>query len=153
MAVNLYQEYRVKFYLNARHYIIIDEKKGEVHPHTWEFALYMKIGRGSFVQFHTLEQGITDYLASFQNKVLNEVEPFDAITPTLEHMADYFANTFYQIIHDIGGILVRVEASETPTRSYIVDLEEKNKNSQLAAESEDLILSDVIDVVLDEILR
>ena len=34
MAVNMYREYRLKFYLNMRHYIIINEVKGETHPHT-----------------------------------------------------------------------------------------------------------------------
>ena len=42
MAVNMYREYRLKFYLNMRHYIIINEVKGETHPHTWEFALDIK---------------------------------------------------------------------------------------------------------------
>ena len=51
MAVKLYREYRIKFYLNMRHYIIIDGKKGEIHPHTWEFALDIKFGRSSFVEF------------------------------------------------------------------------------------------------------
>jgi 6-pyruvoyl-tetrahydropterin synthase len=45
MAVKLYREYRIKFYLNMRHYIIIDGKKGEIHPHTWEFALDIKNAR------------------------------------------------------------------------------------------------------------
>ena len=52
MAVKLYREYRIKFYLNMRHYIIIDGKKGEIHPHTWEFALDIKFGRSSFVEFN-----------------------------------------------------------------------------------------------------
>lgn len=45
MAVNMYREYRLKFYLNMRHYIIINEVKGETHPHTWEFALDIKFSR------------------------------------------------------------------------------------------------------------
>ena len=55
MAVKLYREYRIKFYLNMRHYIIIDGKKGEIHPHTWEFALDIKFGRSSFVEFNIFE--------------------------------------------------------------------------------------------------
>lgn len=43
MAVKLYREYRIKFYLNMRHYIIIDGKKGEIHPHTREFALILSL--------------------------------------------------------------------------------------------------------------
>lgn len=42
MAVRLYREYRLKFYLNAKHYIIINGHKGETHPHTWEFTLSIR---------------------------------------------------------------------------------------------------------------
>ena len=52
MAVNMYREYRLKFYLNMRHYIIINEVKGETHPHTWEFALDIKFSRNLFVEFN-----------------------------------------------------------------------------------------------------
>ena len=70
MAVKLYREYRIKFYLNMRHYIIINGNKGETHPHTWEFALDIKFGRSSFVEFNIFEKGITDFLDKYQNKVL-----------------------------------------------------------------------------------
>ena len=53
MAVNMYREYRLKFYLNMRHYIIINEVKGETHPHTWEFALDIKFSRNLFVEFRS----------------------------------------------------------------------------------------------------
>ena len=58
MALNYYREYRLKFYLNARHYIILNGQRGEVHPHTWEFALHIRFGRGSFVEFHKFENGM-----------------------------------------------------------------------------------------------
>ena len=125
MAVKLYREYRIKFYLNMRHYIIIDGKKGEIHPHTWEFALDIKFGRSSFVEFNIFEKGIANFLEKYQNKVLNDEEPFDSIMPTLENVTDYFSSEFYRIIHDIGGMMTRLEASETPTRSYIVNMAEQ----------------------------
>ena len=82
MSVKLYREYRLKFYLNARHYIIINGSKGDIHPHTWEFAVNIRFGRSSFVEFNTFEKGIADYLARFQNKVMNEEEPINTILPT-----------------------------------------------------------------------
>ena len=30
--------YRIKAYLNASHFVVFDGKKGNVHPHTWEFV-------------------------------------------------------------------------------------------------------------------
>lgn len=150
--LNLYREYRIKTYLNARHYIIIDDHKGEVHPHTWEFSLRIRFGRSGFTEFGTFEKGITDYLAQYQNTIMNESEPFDAIVPTLENVTDYFSGDFYRIIHDIGGELVQIEASETPTRSYILDLSKREEDTA-AAETKEKILSDVMDSVLDEIVK
>ena len=151
MAVKLYREYRIKFYLNMRHYIIIDGKKGEIHPHKWEFALDIKFGRSSFVEFNIFEKGIANFLEKYQNKVLNDEEPFDSIMPTLENVTDYFSSEFYRIIHDIGGMMTRLEASETPTRSYIVNMAEQEGNAQINADTENIILSEVMDAVLDDL--
>ena len=73
--------------------------------------------------------------------------------PTLENVADYFSEEFYHIIHDTGGVLTTLEASETPTRSYIVNLEEKDDMMQLTKEADDKMLSDVMDAVLDGIIN
>lgn len=153
MGIRLYREYRLKFYLNARHYIIINGQKGEVHPHTWEFTLNIRYGRSSFVEFTTFEKGISDYMGRFQNRIMNELQPFDAILPTLENMTDYFANEFHRIIGGMGGILVQVEASETPTRSYILTIpeEEAALTGGTSGAKED-VLSDVIDEVLNSIV-
>lgn len=150
MAVNIYREYRLKFYLNARHYIILDGKQGETHPHTWELSLTIRVGRGSFTQFRTFEQRINEYLAAYQNRVMNECAPFDAIVPTLENITDYFAGAFYDQLAAVGGELTRVEASETPAHSYILDLEQLRRPQ--SEELERRMLTDMIDTVLDGIL-
>lgn len=155
MSVRLYREYRLKFYLNGKHYIIINGQKGETHPHTWEFTLNIQYGRSSFVEFSTFERGISDYLAPFQNQVLNEKPPFDAVLPTLENLAEHFANEFHRIIHDMGGVLIQVEASETPTRSYILHIpDEKREDGQASADAEVKrdAMADAIDAVLNTIL-
>lgn len=122
MKVTTYREYCLKFYLNARHYIIIQGIKGEVHPHTWEFALTIQIPHDTFVEFHVFEDVINNFLEQYQNKILNNEEMFLTVLPTLENMTDCFSNSFYHIIHQAGGTLLQVEASETPTRSYIVNM-------------------------------
>lgn len=150
MKVKIYREYRLKFYLNARHYIIINSNKGDVHPHTWEFALTIQVARDSFVEFTAFEERITEYLSGYQNKVLNDEEPFDVILPTIENMTDYFSKDFYEIIKGMGGILLQVEASETPTRSYIVRLSEADTKDTIADKES---WSRMMDTVLDEILE
>lgn len=152
MALKIYREYCLKFYLNARHYIIIDGTKGDVHPHTWEFAINIRFSRNDFVEFNTFEKGIEDYLAPYQNKILNEMKPFDTILPTIENVADYFAKDFFEIIQKIGGILVSIEASETPTRSYVLNLEEQQEYVDKSDKTEDEILGEVVDAVLDNLM-
>ena len=39
MTNTTFREYKFKFYLNANHFIVINGKEGEVHPHTWEFMV------------------------------------------------------------------------------------------------------------------
>ncbi len=150
MAVRLYREYRLKFYLNARHYIVIDGKKGELHPHTWELALTIRIGRGSFTQFDTFEKRVNEFLAPYQNRVLNQCPPFDAVLPTLENLADHFSRELPPLIIQAGGELTNIELSETPSRSYVLDLEHSEKAR--SKELEDKMLLDMIDTVLDSIL-
>ena len=150
MAVRLYREYRLKFYLNARHYVIIGGNKGDIHPHTWELALTIRIGRGSFTQFNTFETSINQFLARYQNKILNECPPFDTVLPTLENLADVLSREFFDRIAEVGGELTFFEASETPTRSYLLDLEHTYQSR--SEELEGRMLSDMIDTVLDELL-
>ncbi len=146
MGLRLYREYQLKFYLNARHHIVIDGHAGEVHPHTWEFSLDIRVGRGAFTPFMTFEQEINRFLAPYQNQTLNEIPPFEEILPTLENMMDYFAEAFYRIIDEIGGSLRRVEASETPSRSYILNIEQDTEGVRHAN------MPLLVDSILDNIL-
>lgn len=147
MALRLYREYQLKFYLNARHYITIDGKAGETHPHTWEFSLDIRIGRGVFTPFMIFEQGINRFMLPYQNRTVNEIPPFHEILPTLENIADYFAREFYRVIDDVGGELRRVEVSETPSRSYILNL---GQDTQGGEKPKDMPL--LVNSILDNIL-
>lgn len=154
MEFTLKHEYRLKFYLNAQHFFVDFKtgKKGETHPHTWEFCLNIEVSQADFTPFHVFERGINEYLEPYQNKVMNDCAPFDAILPTLESMTEQFAKDFYGIVDEQGGRLLRIEGSEGPTRSYIVTIaRDAETANQKARESE--VLTGVIDSVLDGILK
>ena len=153
MDIKIFREYRLKFYLNARHFIIIGNQKGDVHPHTWEFALTILIRRKEFVEFNIFEKRINAYLDAYQDKVLNMVAPFDNILPTLENLVDTFTKDFYKIINEIGGDLLSVEGSEGPSRTYILDLREENESMDSVDRHSEDILSDIIDGILDDIIE
>lgn len=117
---NMYREYRLKSYLNMSHYIIINGKQGQSHPHTWEFVATMVVIGEGFVQFSEFESLMEQYLDRYQDKIINTVPPFDTIVPTIENVTDYFYEELKGLLHENGGELVSMEGSEAPTRSYII---------------------------------
>ena len=157
MNNDIYREYRFKFYLNANHFIVIDGQEGQRHPHTWEFMVNIAIDRREFVQFNDYEKAIERYFEKYQNRVMNEVPPFDRIVPTLENMAEYFGEQLHHLISEKNGQLIQIECSETPTRSYIIAYEEdKDQEDALAAGMEATTqesISGILDKILDQMIQ
>lgn len=119
-----YHQYRYKFYLNARHAIYIKNKLGQEHPHTWEITLdTIKVTDG-FIQFHHVEKAIEEFLGQYQDHSMNEIEPFTTLNPTLENICEYFKGSIRELLAERGWLLLKIEISETPSRSYMVDLAE-----------------------------
>lgn len=149
MSVTIQREYRLKFYLNAKHYVVFNGKRGEVHPHTWEFCLNILVMFNSFTPFTDYEKVINDYLAPFQNKVLNDVPEFAEKQPSLENIVEAFAVEFDRLILEQNGMLLSVEGSEGPTRSYIVRISDADAPAIMVRK----LGTQVIDAVIDEALR
>ena len=117
-----YQQYKFKFYLNARHGIYINGKLGQAHPHTWEIILHVVKGKDQFVQFDSLEKTVEQFMEPYQNQLLNEIPPFDMINPTLENCAHYFKDRLQEILNREGWIFLMMEMSESPAREGISPL-------------------------------
>jgi 6-pyruvoyltetrahydropterin/6-carboxytetrahydropterin synthase len=150
MEIRIFREYQLKFYLNARRFMIYDGVRSEIRPNTWEFSLHIRVGRGSIIAFGAFEDAINGYLSKYQNCLLNEVEPFGEVLPTMENITICFTHGFRHVISELGGRLIRVETSKSPTRSYILNLE--GMEDRPAQEVENQILSQVVDAVLDDLL-
>ncbi|MCM1253728.1 MAG: 6-carboxytetrahydropterin synthase [Clostridium sp.] len=116
-----YRQYKFKFYLNMNHYIIIDDKPGEVHPHTWEIILSVISAQSDMTPFANIERKMDEIMEQYQDKLLNECKPFDSVVPTVENAAKYFFRLIQDNIIQEGWILMMLEVSETPTRSYIIN--------------------------------
>ncbi len=148
MAHLTYREYRLKFYLNGRHFIVTNNQRGEIHPHTWEFSLTIRLERNRFTPFDQIENVVDSYLKPFQNQTLNEVAPFDTVMPTLENIADYFADELGELLQNLQCHLMQLEARETPTRSYIVEHHDIKSVSNIPTQEN---LLDVVDAVLNHL--
>lgn len=148
----LYREYRLKSYLNMNHYIIIDGRQGQTHPHTWEFVTTIVVDGNEFVEFRTFETLIEEYLEKYQNQILNTIEPFDIIVPTIENVTDYFSDELQKLLRQQGGELVSMEGSETPTRGYIVSYKNEPEFIERIGKMQKKRISGVVEYVVDQIL-
>lgn len=154
-----YHQYRYKFYLNANHAIYIQNHLGQHHPHTWEIILdTIKVVDG-FVQFNDVEKEIEHFLEQYQDKNMNDVEPFTTLNPTLENICEYFKDAIRSLLVKMGWLLLKIEISETPARSYIIDLvaeedvvikemEEKKDNSHKQKNFDELS-NELLDSILE----
>lgn len=149
----LYREYRLKSYLNMNHYIVINGKQGQTHPHTWEFIVTMIVTGDEFVEFRTFENLIEQYLDKYQNQILNTIEPFDIIVPTIENVTDHFNDELQDLLREHGGELVSMEGSETPTRSYIVSHRNDPEFIEQVGRKQTEQISGVVKYVVDQIIE
>lgn len=153
MALQLNRTYRFKFYLNANHYIIINGVEGETHPHTWEFIIDIMIKNDEFVEFNTYEKSISEYFAKYQNGIMNNFEPFDTVIPTLENMSEKFILDIRDIVEAGDAKLIKMESSETPTRSYIISFEEDEDFKETIRNRRKESMDAEIDAVVDRIAQ
>ena len=148
----LYREYRLKSYLNMNHYIIINGKQGQTHPHTWEFVITIVVAGDQFVEFRKFEMLIEQYLEKYQNQILNTIEPFDVVVPTIENVTDQFNDDLRELLRENGGELVSLEGSETPTRSYIVSHRNEPEFIDQIGKMQSKQISGVVEYVVDQII-
>jgi 6-pyruvoyltetrahydropterin/6-carboxytetrahydropterin synthase len=113
-------QYRFRFYFNANHAIYLSGKKGEVHSHTWEIVLNVMKVNDSFVMFNEIERMCDSFLSQFQDVVINDIPPFTTVNPTLENLCAYFKDEMQRRLHEKEWLLLSIELSETPARSYII---------------------------------
>lgn len=118
------KEYRFKFYLNAIHSIEINNIAGQEHPHTWEIVIITEGFNDDFTMFSGIESKIESFLSIYQDKILNKTAPFTNINPTLENLCLYFKLQLENILVDNGWLLQKIEMSETPSRTFIIDVSE-----------------------------
>ena len=148
----LYREYRLKSYLNMNHYIIINGRQGQTHPHTWEFVITIVVAGDQFVEFRKFEMLIEQYLEKYQNQILNTIEPFDVVVPTNENVTDQFNDDLRELLRENGGELVSLEGSETPTRSYIVSHRNEPEFIDQIGKMQSKQISGVVEYVVDQII-
>jgi 6-pyruvoyltetrahydropterin/6-carboxytetrahydropterin synthase len=142
--------YRLKNYLNASHFVVFNGIKGEVHPHTWEFSALLYSTGNEITKFTDTEKAIRSIFDPYQNKVINDLKPFDEIVPSLENITEYFVKRIQEAVKPFGYRLVEFEGSETPVRTYGVLLENRNMSVESHHESQEEPENEVVERTVNE---
>lgn len=150
-----YSQYKFKFYINANHAIYLNGVLGKNHPHTWEITIDTIKVRDDFIQFDIIENKVEAFFLTFQDADVNTIEPFNVINPTLENLCDYFKTMLSRILGGNGWLLTKIEMSETPSRSYIIDRAdeiEKIIKGEMLADNSNLKIDSEAEKIANKIL-
>lgn len=99
----------------AAHYLT--SYKGQKEPiHGHSFVVYVRVYKemdheGMVVDFLELKALLRQTLAPFAQRLLNEVPPFDSISPTAEHIARF---VYGELKPKLGFVPLRVKVKEAP---------------------------------------
>lgn len=113
--------YKYKHYLDASHSIIINDKLGEKHNHTFELNIIVIDNSTNFSKFKEINDLLENFLGNYQNKYLNKMSEFEDINPTLEAITNLFEQKFKILLSSIDCDLSSIEIAETPSISYILN--------------------------------
>lgn len=119
-----------------------------MHPHTWEIMIEVLSTKENFVQFDRVEFAINKLLEKYQDQFINSIEPFDKVNPTLENIVFYFKKMIEEQVKEYNMILLTIEISETPSRSYIInsydEVEEKYLSMNKYANDEENFINQIV---------
>lgn len=114
--------YRFKFYLNARHSVMFSGKYSNIHPHTWEVVVSFGSDAADTVNFTEFEKELEKYFLNYEGRYLNELKAFEGINPTMENIGKRLYVDIKDIFDGKSLNFKRVEISENPTRTYIIEV-------------------------------
>lgn len=104
-------ELTVKSHFDAAHHLY--DYPGEcrnLHGHTWDIEVTVAgeelDGIGIVYDFKSLKADLATVLERYDHVLINEVEPFDTISPTAENLARVICEQLQQVVD------VRVRVSE-----------------------------------------
>lgn len=121
-----FQGYKYKFKINISHSVLINNRRGNVHSHTFEISLFIKIINNDFALYDDVEKIVQEFLNIYNKKELNLINPFDKIEPTIENIGDFLYTRLKRILRNNNMTLVKLEINETPARVYVVNYDEND---------------------------
>lgn len=110
-------QYKFKFYINAG----INDNYNYLHAHKWEVVLYAIREINEKTPVLEVESLILNYVERYNDSVLNNIEPFNNVSPNIENIGSVL---FIHISHLLAGTsweVTSLEISEHPSITYIIN--------------------------------
>lgn len=89
-----------------------------VHGHTWQIEVTVRGNdldpQGMLIDFRKLKQLVNLVVAGYDHSLLNDVPPFDRVTPTAENLAKTIFEDIEARLEAPGVILEKVTVRESP---------------------------------------
>ncbi|URZ17217.1 6-pyruvoyl-tetrahydropterin synthase-related protein [Clostridium felsineum] len=148
-----FEGYIYKFKLNASHSVLINNKRGTVHAHTFIISLRVKVYYDTFLLYNKMERVVEDYLKRYEEKELNKVEPFNKIEPTLENIGNVLFEEFTKVFDKKKVQLIKLEISETPSRVYVVNSYSKKDKKRHENKVKKVILDGILTLCTEELIK
>ncbi len=116
----------VESFFSARHFVIMDEKTGPPHSHSYR-ARMMATGpvdpkTGIVVGFAQAQSVLDDAVMQFAEELLNRLEVFENAQPTTENVALTITNSVKDQLEKFGLRVTSVTLWESPTKGVTVTL-------------------------------
>jgi len=96
-----------------------------LHGHNWTVELVVRAETlspiGLAVDFRELKSALRETLADLDHKNLSELPPFDEISPSSEHIAEWLFEQMAPAVEQLGGRLAAVRVAETDDCSVSYD--------------------------------
>ncbi|VDH10335.1 6-pyruvoyl-tetrahydropterin synthase family protein [Lactiplantibacillus plantarum] len=115
--------YKIKSYVNASHAVRWATGSGKKHTHTWEIVCELHTV-DAMVAFYDIEKNLHQALDELSGKFLNNLPEFKTVNPTVENVTEYLFTKIDKTLRDNGAQLLRIEVSDSPTRSYCISVTE-----------------------------
>ena len=123
------RSYKIKSYVNASHAVRWKSGTGKKHNHTWEIVCELQVLEG-MVSFFDIEKSLNTAIDELSGKYLNDLPEFKVINPTVENVTEYLFNEIDGILRKNNAVLLRIEVSDSPTRSFCIDITERQFPTQ-----------------------
>ncbi|KRL00987.1 6-carboxytetrahydropterin synthase [Liquorilactobacillus capillatus] len=112
--------YRIKTFFNAGHAVRWEKGTGKRHSHTWEVVCELRSQSEQTVIFSDIEETLNSIFEKISGSFLNTLDEFKEVNPTVENITLWLYRLMTPVLEPLGVSLIRLEVSESPTRSYCI---------------------------------